>query len=118
MSATASYGAFYLLGLAISLPLARVGIVAWNWLAQISDALPPLPAEADGFSAAALAGVVAWLLGRTIPKLSEDHKESNNNLANKIESMGDKIATKIDDGNKEQMRYLRELTQTQKRGTA
>lgn len=115
MTATATYALYYVIGLGVSAPLAKISVAYWNVWAQADGAIPSLPTGSDTVATAALGTVIAWLLGRTIPKLSEDHKEANNKLADKIEGMGNAIAAKIDDGNKEQIRYLRELSQVQRK---
>ena len=122
MSAIVTYGGTYIVSWAILFPVASFGVASWNSFAQVSDSLPTIPAEADKVSAATLAAVVAYLLCRTIPKQAEEHKEAmkshadaNIRLADKIEGMGNVIAAKIDDGNKEQIRYLRELSQMQRK---
>ena len=115
MTVTATYALYYLIGLGVSAPLAKLSVAYWNFLAQTSGSIPALPTGSDTVATGALGVVIAWLLGRTIPKLSEDHKEANTRLADKIEGMGNVIAAKIDDGNKEQIRYLRELSQMQRK---
>lgn len=115
MTATATYALYYIIGLGVSAPLAKLSVAYWNFLAQSGTNIPALPTGSDTVATGALGVVIAWLLGRTIPKLSEDHKEANTRLADKIEGMGNVIAAKIDEGNKEQIRYLHELTQSQRK---
>lgn len=122
MSAIATYSGIYLVSWAVLFPVASFSIHAWNSFAQVTDSLPTIPTDADKVSAATLAAVVAWLLGRTIPKQAEEHKaamvehaQTTSKLADKLEGMGNAIASKIDEGNKEQIRYLRELTQVHRK---
>ena len=115
MSVPATYSIYYIVGLGVSAPVAKWSVAWWNIIAQADGLIPSLPTGSDTVATAALGGVIAWLLGRVIPKLSDDHKEANIRLADKIEGMGNVIAAKIDDGNKEQIRYLRELSQIQRK---
>lgn len=71
---TGTYITYYAAGVLISWPFARIGVDVWNVLAQNSPTIPALPNGSDVASAATLGGVIAWLLAKTIPKLSDDHR--------------------------------------------
>lgn len=73
---TGTYLTYYAAGVLISWPFTRMGVDVWNVVAQSSPGVPSLPNGSDVASAATLGGVIAWLLAKTIPKLSDDHREA------------------------------------------
>lgn len=122
VSVSLSYGLYYLVGLMIALPIARVGVAGWDLLAATTNAIPPLPTSTDIASAATLAGVIAWLLGKTIPMISTDHKESMKGQAIAIEAMGKRLSEAMDGvqaevkrGNDAQLALLRSVVARTKR---
>lgn len=126
MSVTAtSYAIYYIVGLAISAPAAKFGVAWWNAIAQADGVIPSLPTGSDTVATAALGGVIAWLLGKVIPKLSDDHKdamiqaaktnaEAIDNLSDKMEG----VRAEIRAGNDSQLALLRNVLHQGKQGQA
>jgi hypothetical protein len=112
----ATYAVYYAIGLAISAPAAKYSVAWWNIVAQADGVIPSLPNGSDTVATAALGGVIAWLLGKVIPKLSDDHKEamiqsakthadSLDNLSEKMEG----VRAEIRAGNDSQLALLRNV---------
>lgn len=125
MSMTATYGGYWLIGAAASAPAMKYVVGYWNVLAQADGVIPSLPTGSDTVATAALGGVIAWLLGRVIPKLSDDHKaamiESSKNHAESIDKLGDKmegVRAEIRAGNDSQLALLRSVVHQGKQGQA
>lgn len=123
MSATATYSAYYLVGLAISAPAAKFSVAWWNVVAQTDGVIPSLPTGADTVATAALGGVIAWLLGKVIPKLSDDHKDAMIQSAKTHAESLDKLGGKMEDvraeiraGNDSQLALLRSVVHQGKQG--
>lgn len=89
---TGHYVTYYAAGVLISWPFARIGVDVWNVLAQNSPTIPALPHGSDVASAATLGGVIAWLLAKTIPKISEDARDAHIEVAKLHSEAMDRIA--------------------------
>jgi len=117
MSLTASYTGFYLVGLAMSIPLAKIGVEVWNVIATTTDTIPSLPNGADTVTAATLAGVIAWLLGKTIPDLTKTNREGMHEVANEVKGMRDDFTTASErqlNQQQQQLTLLGEIVRGQK----
>ena len=125
MPVTATYAVYYVVGLAISAPAAKFSVAWWNAIAQADGVIPSLPTGSDTVATAALGGVIAWLLGKVIPKLSDDHRdamiqsakthaESLDNLSEKMEG----VRAEIRAGNDSQLALLRNVLHQGKQGQA
>lgn len=125
MPVTATYAVYYVVGLAISAPAAKFSVAWWNAIAQADGVIPSLPTGSDTVATAALGGVIAWLLGKVIPKLSDDHRdamiqaakthaESLDNLSDKMEG----VRAEIRAGNDSQLALLRNVLHQGKQGQA
>lgn len=88
----------------------------WDFLAQVTE-LPNIPIEATGATHLALIAIITLLLSRVLPKLGEDHKAGLHELASEVKDMGDKIASKIDEGNREHASILRQALMDKKPDT-
>lgn len=116
MSAAATYAVYYLVGVAVSVPMAKWSVGWWNIVAQADGMIPALPTGSDTVATAALGGVIAWLLGRVIPKLSDDHKaamiEAGRSHAEALDKLGEKmegVRAEIRAGNDSQLALLRNV---------
>ena len=125
MPVIATYAVYYVVGLAISAPAAKFSVAWWNAIAQAYGVIPSLPTGSDTVATAALGGVIAWLLGKVIPKLSDDHRdamiqsakthaESLDNLSEKMEG----VRAEIRAGNDSQLALLRNVLHQGKQGQA
>ena len=125
MPVIATYAVYYVVGLAISAPAAKFSVAWWNAIAQADGVIPSLPTGSDTVATAALGGVIAWLLGKVIPKLSDDHRdamiqsakthaESLDNLSEKMEG----VRAEIRAGNDSQLALLRNVLHQGKQGQA
>ena len=123
MSMTATYGGYWLLGAAVSAPAMKFVVGYWNVLAQTDGVIPALPTVSDTVATGALGGVIAWLLGRVSPKLSDDHKDAMIQSAKTHAESLDKLGGKMEDvraeiraGNDSQLALLRSVVRQGKQG--
>lgn len=116
MSLVATYGGYWLVGVAVSAPAMKYAVSWWNVIAQADGVIPSLPTGSDTVATAALGGVIAWLLGRVIPKLSDDHRDAmiqaGKDHAASLDKLGEKmegVRAEIRAGNDSQLALLRNV---------
>ena len=96
MKWTALYAGCLVLGWAIGFPIATTSVRFWNTFADATDAIPELPKGTDTVATATLSGVIAWLLGRTIPSILQTQKDSYGTLATELGKKLDEMGERYD----------------------